>query len=115
MFVLSVCPLVTTANSGKTAESIEIPFWVVNLVGSRYHELDSEAVLRGRGISGEHAPSHWSAPIGPPNKIFGECNWTPRIKKISDYMLVVHMSDKNFPVTGPCSETSAPLPPKWRW
>jgi len=37
MVCWSVCPLVTTLNSGKTDHSIEMPFGVMDRVGPRYH------------------------------------------------------------------------------
>jgi len=38
-FCRSVCPLVTTVNSGKTDDSIEMHFKVVDRVGQRNHVL----------------------------------------------------------------------------
>jgi len=35
----SVCPLVTSVNSGKTAVTIEMPFRMMGQVGQRYHVL----------------------------------------------------------------------------
>jgi len=37
---VSVCPIVTTVNSGKTTEMIEMPLQVVGLMGQKYQVLD---------------------------------------------------------------------------
>jgi len=48
---LSVCPLVTIVNSGKTADSIEMPLGIVGRVDPVNDVLDGvQIALTGRGI-----------------------------------------------------------------
>jgi len=56
----SFCPLVTTVNSGKTADSVEMPYRVMDRVGPRNHVLDrGPDSLTGRGkILGEMRLRH---------------------------------------------------------
>jgi len=49
----SVRPLVTTVNSGKTTDSIKMPFGVAGQVGPRNHVLDGGPGPPKRGTFGE--------------------------------------------------------------
>jgi len=46
---LSVCPLVTSVYRAKTADSIDMPFGVVNWVAPRNQALDGVQIFRVRG------------------------------------------------------------------
>jgi len=56
MSVLSACKLATTVNSGTTADSIEMPFGSVDLVGPTNHVLDGvQLPPREEQLLGENA------------------------------------------------------------
>jgi len=88
---LSVCPLVTIVNSGKTADSIEMPLGIVGRVDPVNDVLDGvQIALTGRGIflvnyAAQSRKNADSATLPHPKLIwdfvFMSCAWSYRVSR----------------------------------